>query len=176
MTEMHLTPKDLEAYVTGAREDTAREVVTRHLADCAICSGRVDRAQKLEAGLRDLPRVNAPRDLADRIVAAVDWRVTLEETRRKRLPVVAFATVASLIVSFWFAFQMVTAFLDDDALDFLSLYARRPDLFSTYFSDALYALLESLPLQEIVLTVITVVIAIVLAQQLIESFRPRVAH
>ena len=176
MAEIHLTPRDLETYVTGAMENAEREATTRHLAACAACRARVYRAQKLETGLRDVTRVNAANDLADRIVAAVDWRVTLEETRRKRLPFIALATAASFIVSFWFAFQAVTAFVDDDALDFLSLYTQRPDLLSTYFFDALSALIESLPLQEIALTVIATVTAIVLAQQLLESFQPRAAH
>ena len=176
MDGMHLTPKDLETLVMDAIEEPARAAMTRHLADCAMCRARANRTEKLETGLHELPRAQAPHDLADRIVAAVDWRMTLAETRRRRLPFIAFATLASFVVSFWFAFQMVTAFIDDDALDFLSLYSSRPDLFSTYFSDAVFALIETLPLQEIALTAIAIVIAVVLAQQLVESVQPRVAH
>ena len=176
MVGTHLTPEVLEIYVTGAMEDTARVPLTRHLAACASCRARADRAQKLEIGLRDLPRVNAPHNLNDQIIAAVDWRVTLEESRRKRLPYIAFATAASIVVSLWFLFQMMGALADNDALDFLALYASRPDLFSNYFSDALFALVESLPLQEIAMTVIAIAIAVVLAQQLVESFQSRTAH
>lgn len=176
MLEIHLTPRELETYVTGMMDEIAGDAAARHLGTCAECRVRVQRAQKLEMGLRDVPLVNTPKDLADRIVAAVDWRVALEETRRKRLPFIALATVASFIVSFWFAFQALTAFVDDDGFDLLSIYTQRPDLLSTYFSDALFALLESLPLQEIALTVIAITVAIVLAQQLVESFQPRTAH
>jgi len=176
MVGTHLTPRDLETYVTGAMEDTARAASTRHLADCAACRARFNRAEKLETGLCALPRVNAPHHLNDQIIAAVDWRVTLEETRRQRLPYIAFATVASVVVSIWFLFQMMGALIDNDALDFLTLYANRPDLFSNYFFDALSALIEALPLQEIAMTVIAIGIAVVLAQQLVESFQPRTAH
>lgn len=176
MTEIHLTPQRVEAYVTGEIADNAREATTQHLAHCAACRARVDRALKLEVELRALAPVNVPHHLNDQIIAAVDWRVTLEETRRKRLPYIAFATFASIVISLWFLFQMLSALLDDDALDFLALYTTRPDIFSNFFSDALFALVESLPLQEIAMTVIAVAIAIVLAQQLVESFHPRTAH
>jgi len=129
----------------------------------------------MESALRDLPPETAPRDLADRIIAAVDWRVTQDEARRRRLPFIAFATAASILISFWFAFQMIADLYADDAFDFLTLFTSRPDLLFAYYSDALSALWESLPLTGIVLTLIAVAIAIVLAQQLIESFRSTLA-
>jgi len=175
MAGTHLTPRDLEIYAMGAAEPRAREAMTQHLAACAACRARSHRAEKLESGLRDLPRQTAPSDLADRIVAAVDWRVTQDEARRRRLPFIALATAASFVISFWFAFQMIVDLADNDAIDFLSLYASRPDLLFAYFSDALYALWESLPLTEIALTFIAVAIAIVLAQQLLENFRSGLA-
>lgn len=176
MLEVHLTPQELEAYVSDTLQETARAAAMRHLDACAACRGRVHRVEKLELGLRAVPPVIPPKDLANQIVAAVDWRMSLEEARRKRLPFIALATAASIVVSLWFAFQAFTAFVDDDGLEFLSLYSQRPDLLSTYFFDALFALLESLPLQEIAMTIVAIVIAIVLAQQLVESFRPRAAH
>ena len=44
---------------------------------------------------------------------------------------------------------MIIAFQLDDAWDFFSLFTSRPDILSTYSSDALFALLESLPISEI---------------------------
>jgi predicted anti-sigma-YlaC factor YlaD len=176
MVGTHLTPENLEIYVAGENEDSAREAMTRHLANCVACRARVYRAQKLEQGLRDLPLVNAPHHLNDKIIAAVDWRVSVEETRRLRMPYIAFATVASLIVSGWFLSQVMTALIEDDTVDFLSLFTSRPDLFSTYFSDALFVLIESLPLLEIAMSIFAIAIAIVLAQQLIESLQTRAAR
>lgn len=172
MAGTHLTPRDLEIYAMGAWEENARETITQHLATCAACRARANRAEKFESGLRDLPRQAAPRDLADRIITAVDWRVTQDEARRRRLPFIAFATAASIIISIWFAFQMIADLYDTDALDFLSLFTSRPDLLVAYYSDALYALWESLPLPAIALTLVAIAVAIVLAQQLVESFRP----
>ncbi len=176
MIGRHLTPRELETYVERELGETARTAIKLHLADCASCRERTHRADRLESALRDLPREYAPRELTERILAAADWRAAEEQARRKRLPLIALATFSSLLLAVWFGIQMVIAFLQDDALDFFSLFTTRPDILSTYSSDALFALLESLPIAEIMLTAFAVLIAIVLAQQLMESVTPRVAH
>lgn len=176
MIGKHLTPRELEMYVERECEDTARAAIKVHLADCAPCRERTHRAERFADALRDMPREQAPRELAERIVAVVDWRAAQEQARRKRLPLVALATLSSLLLAAWFGAQMVTAFLQDDALDFFSLFTSRPDILSTYSFDAIFALLESLPVGEILLTAFAVLIAIVLSQQLMDSVTPRVAH
>lgn len=176
MIGRHLTPRELGMYVEKETEDIARAAIELHLADCVVCRERTHRAERFENALRELPREHAPRQLTERILATVDWRAAQEQARRKRLPFVALATLSSLLLSIWFGAQMVAAFLQDDALDFFSLFTSRPDLLSTYSFDAVFALLESLPFGEIVLTAFAVLIAIVLSQQLVESVTPRVAH
>ncbi len=176
MIGKHLTPSELKTYIERESEDVARATIELHLADCAFCRERTRRAERFETALREIPREHAPRELTERILAAVDWRAAQEQARRKRLPLVALATFFSLLLAVWLGAQMVIAFLQDDALEFFSLFTSRPDILSTYSSDALFALLESLPFVEIVLTAFAVLIAIVLAQQLMESVTPRVAH
>jgi hypothetical protein len=174
MAGTHLTPSDLENYALGAIDASrpTRAEYAQHLASCAACRARALRAEKFESGLRAMPRQAAPRDLADRIIAAVDWRVTQDEARRRRLPYIAFATAASFIISFWFVLQMVSDLYETDAVDFLSLFTSRPDLLLAYYSDGLSALWESLPLPAIALTLFAIAVALVLAQQLMENFRP----
>lgn len=176
MIGKHLTPRELETYVAKETEDIAQAAIELHLADCAVCRERTHRAERFESALSELPREHAPRELTERILAVVDWRAAQEQARRKRLPLVALATLSSLLLAIWFGAQMIIGFLQDDALDFFSLFTSRPDILSTYSSDALFALLESLPISEIVLTAFAVLIAIVLAQQLVDSMTPRVAH
>ncbi len=176
MIGRHLTPRELETYVERETEDIARAAIELHLADCAVCRERTHRAERFENALHELPREHAPRQVTERILATADWRATQEQARRKRLPLVAVATLSSLLLAIWFGAQMVVAFLQDDALDFFSLLTSRPDILSAYSSDALFALLESLPFAEIVLTAFTVLIAIALSQQLVDSVTPRVAH
>ncbi len=176
MIGKHLSPRELERYVEGECEDAARAAIEVHLADCAQCRERTHRAEQFENALRAMPREQAPRELTERILAVADWRAAQEQARRKRLPLVALATLSSLLLAIWFGAQMVTAFLQDDALDFFSLFTSRPDILSTYPFDAVSALLESLPVSEILLTAFALLIAIVLSQQLVESVTPRVAH
>lgn len=176
MIGRHLTSRELETHVEKESEDIARAAIELHLADCAVCRERTHRAERFESTLRELPREHAPRELTERILAAVDWRAAQEQARRKRLPLVALATFASLLLAVWFGTQMVIAFLQDDALDFFSLFTSRPDILSSYPLDSVSALMESLPVGEILMTAFAVLIAIVLAQQLVESVTPRVAH
>ena len=100
-----------------------------------------------------------------------------QRLQRARMPFITVATFFSLLLLLWFGFQMVIAFVDNGTFEILSLLSGRPDLFSTFFGDALWALLEALPLGEIVLTLFALFTVIVLAEQWVETVRPpRVAQ
>jgi hypothetical protein len=176
MIAKHLTPGELDSYVEREIGETARAAIDRHLSECASCRARAERLERMEAAIRDLPREKPLRNLTTRILAAVDWRSAQEETKRQRAPIIALAMVSSLLLSLWLGGQMVIAFQENGALDFFSLFTSRPDILSADFSDALFVLLESLPILEIVLTLFALVTVIVLAQQLMDSVQPRVAH
>jgi anti-sigma factor RsiW len=176
MIGKHLSPMELQTYVESECADSARAAIEGHLADCVSCRQRTHRAKRFENAMQDMPRDPAPREMTERILATIDWRAAQEQARRKRMPLIALATCSSVLLAIWFGTQMIAAFLQDDALDFFSLFTSRPDIFSTYSSDAVFALIESLPVGEILLTAFAVLIAIVLSQQLVESMTPRVAH
>lgn len=174
MIENHLTGEQLELYLAGESSGNARAPLSRHLANCALCQKRVAHTQRLELLLSNLPREKATGGLSSRIMAAVEWRVGEEQARSARAPWIAFATLISLVMTVWFGLQMLIALQDDGALDFFSLYASNPDLLSTYSADALFALVESLPISELLLTSFAVLVVIVLAQQWVDALGARV--
>ena len=172
MNDEHLTHYDLEHYVEKELDDHARAEMEGHLANCAQCRGTLGREQQLIVALRSQPRVEPPRDLAVRIGNAAQAHVMQERLRRARMPFITVATFFSLLLLFWFGFQMVIAFIDNGTFEILSLLGGQPDLFSSFFADALWAIVEALPLGEIVLTLFALFTVIVLAEQWVDTVRP----
>lgn len=167
----HLTSSDVELYVENQMDSHARATLDAHLASCADCRARITRHQQFDAALRLVARPNAPKDLAARITAAVELRLAQEQARRAQMPLIAVAMLFSLLLALWFGFNMVLAFQEDGVLDFLAIFTSQPEL--AYSLDTFLALVESLPFSEIALTLFALVTAIVLAQQLVETIRPR---
>jgi predicted anti-sigma-YlaC factor YlaD len=172
--ENHLTDPDVDSYVEQQMDCAERVRVDNHLAGCSACRSRVAREQRLEGLLRAMPRSDAPRDLSARINAAVDLRVGQERARRERLPLIILATFLSLIVTFWFGLQMLIGLQEEGALDLFSLVTSHPEIFSAYSTDAFFALAESLPILEMVLTLFALLTVIVLVQQWLDTTRTSV--
>ncbi len=175
MDEKHLTAENVEQLIENELSAPARAAIDQHLTQCAECRGRVVRGQGMEAALRALPREQPPRDLVSRISALVEWRAAEARAARARLPLITLATLFSVVLALWFGYQMLVAFQENDALVFFSLFTASPEILSAYSSDALFALIESLPLVEIVLTFFAMVTVIVLAQQWVDAVQPRVS-
>lgn len=172
MNDKHLTANELDLYAEKGLDDRARVQIEEHLVDCARCRARLARDQRLSAALQALPRDEPSRDLALRIGAAAQAQVLQDQLRRSRMPFIVVATFFSLLLLLWFGFQMVVAFIDNGTFELLSLLSGRPDLFSAYFTDSLWALIEALPLGEIVLTLFAMFTVIVLAEQWVDTIRP----
>ena len=168
----HLTSTDVDLYVEKDMDEPARAALDAHLAACPMCRGRVARDKRVESTLRAMPRTSAPRDLSARITAAVELRVSAERARRERLPFIVVATIFSVLLSVWFGLEMLVAFQENGALDFFALIANQPEVFSAYSTDAVFALIESLPFAEIVLTVFAMLTVLVLAQQWVDAALP----
>ena len=177
MNDKHLTANALDLYVEKELDDDARTQIEEHLTKCVRCRRRLARDQWLGGALQAMPRAEPPRDLAARIGSAVQAQVLQERLQRSRLPFIVTATFFSLLLLVWFGFQMVIAFVDNGTFELLLLLSGRPDLFSAYFVDSLWALIEALPLGEIVLTLFALFTVIVLAEQWVDTIRPpRVAQ
>jgi len=173
MLDKHLTTLEIEQYIGKAMEDARRVELDRHLAACPACRARVARDTRMNLALRALPRVAPSRELAARIGAVVEARTAQEQARRTRVPYIASATFFATLLAVWFCLELGIAFQENGVFDFWALFTSYADLFSTDSWDALFALIEALPVSEIVLTVCALLTVGVLAQQLIDSLRPR---
>jgi len=170
MAQQHLTISQLEEYLENQTDRARRATIERHLAGCAACRARMTQRQMLDTALRKTPRETPPHSLDDLIIVAVDWRMRQEQGRRDRFPFVALATLFSAALTLWFGAQVVVAFQENGVMDFWSLYTSHAEV--SYSPDALLAFIEALPFYEIALTLFALITAGVLAQQLIETFRP----
>jgi hypothetical protein len=177
MNDKHLTANELDLYLEKELDDRARVQIEEHLASCARCRARLARDQRLSTALQALPRDEPPRDLVARIGSAGQAQVLQDRLQRSRMPFITVATFFSLLLLLWFGFQMIIAFEDNGTLEFLSILGGRPDLFSSYFIDSVWALIETLPLGEIVLTLFALFTVIVLAEQWLDTIRsPHIAQ
>ena len=84
--------ESLGAYVLGALPDGERDRVSAHLANCPICAEDADALSRAAASLlEDVPAVDPPGELRDRIMAVVESEAALlratspEPARRRRV-------------------------------------------------------------------------------------------
>lgn len=172
----HFTTMDVDLYAEQGVDVKTLQRMKAHLATCPMCRGLVERDREIESALVELPRAMAPRDLVARIMSAAELRGAEARARRERLPFIIVATFFSFLLSIWFGLQMLLAFQDNGALDFFSLITSRPEVFSMYSADAYFALIESLPILEIVLTVFALLTVLVLAQQWVDIVQPNTSY
>ncbi len=173
--EDHLTASDVDWYTEKEHGAAADDRIEKHLQTCSMCRDRVSRESRFERLLSSVSRTDAPRDLSSRINAAVELRLAQERSRRERLPLIGLATCLSALVTLWFGLQMLIGLQEDGALDLFSLVTSHPEVFSAYSTDTLFALLEALPISEMVLTLFALLTVLVLAQQWVDTLRPDMA-
>ena len=172
--DKHLTADEIEQYIEKVLEDARRVELDQHLATCPACRVLVARDTRMNIALRALPYAQPPRELAAHIDAVIEARAAQEQARRTRVPYIAVATFFSTLLAVWFCLELEVAFQENGVFDFWALFTSYSDLFSADSWDALLALIEALPLSEIILTMCALLTVGVLAQQLIDSLRPRV--
>ncbi len=161
----HLTPDQVENYSEGQNRE-----LDAHIAACARCQSELAVERRLGQALTRLERFSPSPEFAARLEHALG---RAESTARPRATAprpfsFSWIGVAALVASgllLVFAYQTLVAFQEGGTLDFVALYFSRPDLLSTYPSESLSALIESLPLAEFTLTLGLLVIAVVLGQQ-----------
>jgi anti-sigma factor RsiW len=165
----HLTTHEIEQHLENELDPVRHAEVELHLAACAACRARVAQDARMNLALRALPREQPARDLAARI----ETRVAQEQARRARLPFIAFATVLALFVALWFCAEFIIALQENGVLDFWTLLTSYSDQFPGEEMDSLIALIEAVPLTELFLALCAFLTVGMLAQQLVESLRPR---
>jgi hypothetical protein len=150
--------------VEAAAEGQTTAEMRLHLAGCAVCRARVARAAKLERVLKAMPRVAPAPNLAPRILAAVAGSAATPRLRRHAYAV-GIAAGFMMLLALALVYQAGIELEVGGALNFFSFYVHQPEILINYPGDALSALLEVLPLAQMVMTMAVVVIAVVLAQR-----------
>jgi hypothetical protein len=158
----HLTYEQTESYVQGENSDLDAHVVT-----CSHCQGEISDERALTRALANLERVAPFPEIAARLEQAFASTKRGGKEPKPHLGWVGLAACSSTLLLLVFGYQMVLALQYGGALDFLSLYSSHPDLISTYPSEALGALVESLPLLEVLLTLAFLILAAALGQQFV---------
>ncbi len=162
----HLNLDQIENYQEGLTPE-----LDAHLATCARCQKQIAHASEMNRALGEMERV-AP---APTFAARLERALAHEEHARRRIalsprPQPVWTGLAALLAAtllLVFAFETVVAFQNSGALDFVSLFASRPDLLSMYPAESISALVESFPLLEFLLTLGSLFVAAVLAQQFV---------
>ena len=94
--------EQLSAYLDGQLTAAEREAVRSHVAGCARCRGELDALDRAARAVAGLPRLQAPSDLRDQVMAKLD-RAAPAETRRPRWRMywgAAAAVVFAVVIMF----------------------------------------------------------------------------
>jgi hypothetical protein len=75
--------EQFSAYLDGQLTASEREAVRSHIAACARCRGELEALDRAVYAVADLPRLRAPSDLRDQVMAKLD-RVAPAEVRQPR--------------------------------------------------------------------------------------------
>ncbi len=172
---VHLSVEQIENYAEGRDPE-----LDQHVATCPVCRRELALEQRLTRALMRLERSAPSPEFAARLERALSRgeSAVREWSSANPRPSLAWTGVAALLASALlvvFAYQTVVALQEGGALDFVSLFASRPDLLSMYPTESLNALIESLPLVGLLLTLGLFVIALVLADQFLMA-RSGAAH
>jgi anti-sigma factor (TIGR02949 family) len=159
----------LDAFVEGEVTRPDRVAVTTHLATCESCRQQADAAEQMAGLLYQLPRQPAPDGLPDRILAAVEAQRRPAPAWSPRTVMIAAGSLVAGLIAVWLAFETVVAAQEGGVIDFLTLLTSRPQTLLAYPQDALYALLEAIPVTELVLTLGMALIALVLLNQVLTA-------
>ena len=163
----HLTREQIEDYEEG--RDRALDA---HVSSCPRCTREVKLERRISRALAHMERYAPSPEFVTRLDRALGkleppaGRATADASFSPWM--IVAATLASVLLLI-LAVETAIAFRDGGALDFVSLYLSQPDVFSSYPTEALSALVESLPLVEILLTLGLGVIVAALGQQFFAS-------
>jgi hypothetical protein len=158
----HLTYEQTESYLQGVDSDLDAHVMT-----CSHCQIEISNEHALTLALAKLERVAPSPEITARLQGAFAFAKRGGKERQPHLGWIGLAACSSTLLLMVFGYQMVLALQSGGALDFLSLYSSHPDLVSTYPSEALSALVESLPLLELLLTLAFLILAAAFGQQFV---------
>jgi hypothetical protein len=159
-TDHHLPVDVIEAAAEG--QTTSEEQL--HLAGCSACRARVARAAKLDRALYAMPSITPSPNLAPQIREAVAGAAAVRRVKQHAYTA-GIAAGLTMLLALALVFQAGIELQVGGALNFFSFYIHQPEILINYPGDALAALVEVLPLAQMLATMAVVVIAIVLVQR-----------
>ncbi len=164
----------LDLYAEGELPVEEVPAVEEHLARCGACRRRLANLREVTALLQELPaQVPAP-DLADRVVAVVQAQELRTRVRRPwlRVALVGLAASFSTLLLVGLGYETALGLQQGGVAQFIALLISNPEFLTRYPAEGFYAILESLPLTELVFTLGTALIVIVLVEQLLRTLTP----
>jgi len=161
----------LNAYVERELGNEERTAVEDHLLTCPSCRQRVANLRQMTTLLYQLPVEELPAGLEARIVAAVGPAPAQEAVNQSWLyrAAIGLAALFSLLMLLALGYQTLLVWQQDGTGQFISLLAGNPDLALRYPTEALYAVLESLPVVEIALTLGIALVIVLLLEQFLAT-------
>lgn len=165
----HLPIEILDDYAEGSLSPAERIAVEVHLANCAQCQGALVSLTQMTDLLREQPRTSPPADLATQIIHRLEPTLAPFVTQPK--PTTAQPSLARAI---WHGLAAALAWLmliimggetvlaayREGLADLIELIQTYPELLTKYPAEAFYALLESIPIIELGLTLIVLATAL----------------
>ncbi|MFQ5854370.1 MAG: anti-sigma factor family protein [Anaerolineae bacterium] len=161
----------LDLYLEGELIEAERNTVEVHLAACLLCRRRLANLEQITALLYELPPEEPAPDLVDRVIATVEARAVRTSARRPWLRVAAMGLgmLFSALLLLALGYQTLLAWRQGGAGQFISLLLNDPELLARYPVEGLYAVLESLPVVELAVTLGLSLVILLLVEQFVRT-------
>lgn len=165
----------LDGYVENELAADERAAVEHHLETCAACQQKLASLQQMTALLYQIPAETPAPDLAGRIMAAVEARAQRGPRYRPGLhtAAVGLGLLFSAYLLLALGYQTLLAWQQGGAGQFISLLLNDPELIGRYPTESMYAVLEALPTAELVLTLGSSLIVLLLIEHLVSVMAGR---
>lgn len=156
----HLSQSDIEALNSDAK---LMQIASEHLEACEQCAQRVAAAQRVEAALQRLSRIEPAPDLSARIIARLPR--TAVEPMRTRSPWLGAAAFLSALLGLVLAYQTAFDLRMNGVFELVSYYTSQPAIVTTYPNEAFGALWSAIPWATLVLSFAVLAMALLLVMR-----------
>ena len=165
----------LDNYIERELAVDERAALEGHLESCSSCQHKLVHLRQVTALLYRLPAEEPAPNLATRIVAMVEDRVSPVPARWLwfHTAAIGLGILVSMYLLLTLGYQTLLAWQQGGAGQFISLLFSDPELIARYPAESLYAVLESLPVGESALTLGLSLVTLLLVEQLASTLTCR---
>lgn len=157
----------LDLYVEGELDATQSAEVEAHLGECDLCRQRVTSLEQMSDVLAKVPAERPAPDLVARILVAVEAEVSGRPASLRHCLPAALGALTAMLVVIWLGAEAFTTMENGSAFEFLAFFTAQPEALLAYPADALAALIEALPVVEVLLMLVALGLALFLGQRAI---------